>query len=128
MAYLFSQAEFEAAKELPPAARLIPKLRARGNRLMQVKKLMEPRGRRITWWTDPRMPPHLHGLDRVGNATDGVPQEDTLAVAGDEENPPTPGSAGDATERPQGSDENAETATARKGRRKRRAELGRKAL
>ncbi|KAL8911936.1 MAG: hypothetical protein Q9171_002978 [Xanthocarpia ochracea] len=130
MAYLFSQAVFEAAKELPPAAPLIAKLRARGNRLMEVKKLMEPRGRRIPWWTDPRVPPNSQGLDRVGNATDDALQGDALAVAGDGENPPAPGSAGDAAqvkERPQGSDENAGTATARKGRRKRRAILERRA-
>ncbi|KAL8930018.1 MAG: hypothetical protein Q9172_000250 [Xanthocarpia lactea] len=127
MAYLFAQAEFEAAKELPPAARLIPKLLARGHRLIRAKKLMEPRGRRIPWWTYTKVPPNLHGLDRVGNATDDALQGDTLAAAGDEENPPTPGSAGDAKERPQGSDEDADTATARKGRRKRRAELERRA-
>ncbi|KAL8790200.1 MAG: hypothetical protein Q9213_000731 [Squamulea squamosa] len=91
MAYIFSQAEFEAAQKVPPGSRMAAKLRARGQRLLKAKKMMEPRGRRITWWSDPNNPPRMDKVEGVG-------------------------------------DMGTDTATARKGRRRRRGGMGEESL
>lgn len=106
MAHLLAQAEFDAAKAVGPGTRMGAKLSARGRRLLQAEKVMEPRGRRIPWWVDPEHPPRLEGPMAQGNATaDALAADETAAgvVA-------LPGSGG--TEAP------AWTQTARRARRK----------
>lgn len=112
IASVFAQAEYDAAAKMPPNSRLGTKLKARGARLLKIAHVMDPRGRRIPWWS---LPPNL---DQAGGA----------AVAG---RPPAPGSAGGAAgkpETPPGGDGEAGTATARKARRRRRGGMGEEGL
>lgn len=106
VAHVLAQALFDIAKKLPPNSHMAVTLRAKANRLLAAEKNMEPRGRRIAWWVDPKHPPRLENPMTAGNAT-------ADALAGDSAGMVTlPGSGGSV-----GSDG---TQTARKARRKRR--------
>ncbi|KAI4172118.1 MAG: hypothetical protein LQ343_003766 [Gyalolechia ehrenbergii] len=70
MALYFSRSVSDAAKLLPPNSRQAKALRARATRLMRVQQLMDPRGKRIPWWSDPDRPPRLGDAMPQGNATE----------------------------------------------------------
>lgn len=100
IASVFAQAEYDAAEKTPPNSRLLTKLKARGARLLKIAQVMDPRGRRIPWWS---LPPNL---DQAGSA----------------------GGAAGKPETPPGGDGEAGTATARKARRRRRGGMGEEGL
>ncbi|KAL9597828.1 MAG: hypothetical protein Q9219_004905 [cf. Caloplaca sp. 3 TL-2023] len=49
----FGRAEFQMAARMPSDSRIARILRARGTRLLRMKRVMDPRGRRIPWWSRP---------------------------------------------------------------------------
>ncbi|KAL8718118.1 MAG: hypothetical protein Q9225_004710 [Loekoesia sp. 1 TL-2023] len=75
MAFIFAQAELGATRGLPPDSRLIPILNKREKRLKAEQKVMEPRGRRIPWWSDPNRPPRLEAPMAEGNATEDAMED-----------------------------------------------------
>ncbi|KAL8675478.1 MAG: hypothetical protein Q9168_000179 [Polycauliona sp. 1 TL-2023] len=128
MATLFAQVESDEADKFPPNSAMARKLQARGARLRFNERLMEPRGRRIPWWTvppgPPPPPPRPSGSAQQENTAQGA---GAVAVAG---SPPAPGSEGSAAaipEQPQQGGQ-AGTATARKARRRRRGGMGEEGL
>ncbi|CAL8576046.1 hypothetical protein XPA_001937 [Xanthoria parietina] len=114
IASVFATAEFDAAAKLAPSSRLATTLRARGNRLLRIARVMDPRGRRIPWWSSP---PLRLGRPAAGaSAEEGVLQRPGEAAAG-AGSLRAAGGVGGELEMPAGG---GGKATARKARRRRR--------
>ncbi|CAO1600159.1 hypothetical protein XANCAGTX0491_003862 [Xanthoria calcicola] len=120
IASVFANAEFDAATRLAPSSRLATTLRARGNRLLRIAQVMDPRGHRIPWWSLP--PP------RVGQ---GAAEEESAPEAGVLQRPGgaaagawSTRAAGGVGGKPETSAGGGGEATARKARRRRRGGMG----
>ncbi|KAI4238280.1 MAG: hypothetical protein LQ349_001202 [Xanthoria aureola] len=114
IASVFANAEFDAAAKSSPSSRLATTLRARGNRLLRIAQVMDPRGHRIPWWSLP--PPRVGQGAAEGSAPEGVLQRPGGAAAG-AGGTRAAGGAGGKPEMPSGG---GAEATARKARRRRR--------